>query len=121
MEDAVIYTGWVEIPKFLKKIGYTFSLTTKKSPESFHIAPFECMASNGMGIALRWDGIEYLFPDEAVCESLDEIVDRIEYYNDHDKEYKEVVKKEREFTKDNYDLPIIFDTILNLIDYKGEF
>ena len=121
LEDSVIYTGWVEIPEFLKKIGYTFSLSSKKIPESFHIAPFECMASNGIGLALKWEGIEYIFPDEAVCNSLDEIVEKIEYYNSHDKDYKEIASKEREFTRENYDLPVIFDCILNLLDYKGEF
>lgn len=119
LEESVIYTGWTDTKEFLKKIGYTFSLTSKKVPESFHIAPFECMASNGIGLALKWEGIEYIFPDEAVCNSLDEIVDRIEYYNSHDKDYKEIASKERNFTKENYDLPIILNHILALLDSKG--
>ena len=45
LKDSVIYSGWVKTADFLKNIGYTLSLSDKTFPESFHIAPFEGMAS----------------------------------------------------------------------------
>ena len=67
LEDSVIYSGWVKTQDFLKNIGYTLSLSDKDYPESFHVSPFECMASNGIGLSLEWEGIEYIYPEYVIC------------------------------------------------------
>lgn len=118
LEDSVIFTGWIKIQDFVKKIGYTLSLSDKEFPESFHIAPFEGMASNGIGLALDWEGIEYIYPEYVICNTIEEIADRIEEYNSNDKEYKEIAEKGRKFTKDNYDLPLIWNHILKILDNR---
>lgn len=119
LEESVIYTGWIKTPEFLKKIGYTLSLSDKEFPESFHVSPFECMASNGIGLALRWEGIEYIFPDVAICDSIEEIVEKIEEYNENEGEYKKIAEEERNFTIENYDLPVIVQDILEVLNLKG--
>ena len=60
LEDAVIFDGWVDVPAFLSKIGYVLSMSDAKQPESFHVTPFEGLASRAMALALPWEGIEGL-------------------------------------------------------------
>ena len=115
LEDSVIYTGWQEVPEFLKNIGYTLSLSDRKFPESFHIAPFECIASDGVGLALDWDGIEYVYPDYLVFNTIDEIIDKIISCNADHEEYKQLSQKGKKFISENYDLPIIWEAIYNTI------
>lgn len=119
LEDSVIFAGWIKPQDFLKKIGYTLSLSDKQFPESFHIAPFECMASNGIGLSLDWEGIEYIYPEYVICNSISEMADRIEEYNGDDKKYKEFASKGRKFVKDNYDLPLIWEHISKILDNEG--
>ena len=119
LEDSVIYSGWVKTGDFLKNIGYTLSLSDKEFPESFHVSPFECMASNGIGLSLDWEGIEYIYPEYVICKSVEEMADRIEEYNKDDKKYKEFAKKGRDFTKENYDLPLIWNHISKILDNRG--
>ena len=121
LEDSVIYTGWVKIQDFLKKIGYTLSLSDKEFPESFHVAPFECMASNGIGLSLNWEGIEYIYPEYVICNSIEEIAKKIEEYNHHPEKYKEIAEKGRNFTKEHYDLPLIWKHITTILNNEGGF
>ena len=119
LEDSVIYSGWVKTQDFLKNIGYTLSLSDKDYPESFHVSPFECMASNGIGLSLEWEGIEYIYPEYVICKSIEEIAQKIEDYNNNDKKYDEFAKKGREFTRENYDLPLIWNHILKILENRG--
>lgn len=116
LEEDVIFTGWIEVPKFLEKIGYTLSLSDKKFPESFHVSPFECMVSKGIGMLLDWEGIEYIYPDFSIYNSVKEIAEKIEEYNNNDELYNEIANKGRNFTINNYDLPIIWNTIEKVIN-----
>lgn len=116
LENDVIYTGWVNVPEFLEKIGYTLSLSDKEFPESFHISPFECMVSEGIGLATRWNGIEYLYPDYVIYDNIEDVVSAIEKYNEDENEYKKIAKLGREFTIDNYDIEIIWEEIYKEIE-----
>lgn len=118
IEDSVIYTGWVETTEFLKKVGYVLSLSDLV--ESFHIAPFEGMASNGIGMALRWEGIEYIYPPDTIYNSPEEIANKIEEYNQNDDKRMEVIQKGKNFVKENYDLPVIWNTISQLLENGGK-
>ena len=59
--------GWM-CPRFLRKVGYVLSMSDAKQPESFHVTPFEGLASRAMALALPWEGIEYLYPQACVVE-----------------------------------------------------
>lgn len=116
LKDSVIYSGWVKTADFLKNIGYTLSLSDKTFPESFHIAPFEGMASGGVGLAIYWDGIEYVYPEEVIEKSPSDIAKRIIELNSDDQKYRELAQKSREFVADNYDISIIWDSISGLLN-----
>lgn len=119
LDDSVIFTGWIKTQDFLKKIGYTLSLSDKEFPESFHIAPFECMASKGIGLSLDWEGIEYIYPEYVICKSVEEIAERIEVYNQDTKKYQEIAAEGRNFTKEHYDLPLIWKHIMTILNNEG--
>ena len=87
--------------------------------ESFHIAPFEGMASSAVGMALNWEGIEYIYPEETIYTSEEEITNKILEYNSDDKKREKNINAGRSFVKENYDLPIIWNTIYNLIENGG--
>ena len=116
LEDSVIFTGWIDVHEFLKDIGYTLSLSDKEFPESFHISPFECMVSNGLGLCLRWDGIEYIYPENVIYDTIEEIANKIDYYNHNIDEYHKLAKMSREFTIENYDIKYIWKIINKIVD-----
>lgn len=116
LHDDIIYTGWINVPEFLESIGYTFSLSDKDFPESFHISPFECMVSGGIALATRWNGIEYLYPDYVIYENTKEIVEAIEKLNSDDELYNEIAELGRKFTIDNYDIEIIWKEIYKVLE-----
>ncbi len=116
LEDSVIYTGWIKTTEFLKNIGYVLSLSDKTFPESFHVAPFECMAGGGVGLAIYWDGIEYVYPEDVIENAPSDIAKRIIELNADDEKYKELSQKGKKFVEENYDLPIIWESIFRTIN-----
>lgn len=116
LKDSVIFTGWIKTSDFLKKMGYTLSLSDKEFPESFHIAPFECMASGGVGLSLDWEGIEYIYPECAIYNNIDEIAQKIIECNENEEEYRRISQTSKKFIAENYDLPIIWNLIYNTVN-----
>lgn len=118
LQENVIFNGWVNIPEFLKDIGYTLSLSDKEFPESFHISPMECMASKGIGLCLDWEGIEYIYPEWTIYQSTGNIIQKILDLNHADDEYDHLAVKCQEFVSDSYDISIIKNTLNNLFTNK---
>jgi len=116
LEDSVIFNGWIDIPEFLTNIGYTLSVSDAQSPESFHLAIAETMASGGIGLATKWEGIEYIFPDYCQYNNLDEIVNAIYNYSQNEKLYNEISNKSKKFIQENYDIERIWKIILKVIN-----
>lgn len=116
LENSVIFTGWVKTTELLQKIGYVLSLSDLV--ESFHIAPFEGMASGGVGMAIPWEGIEYIYPQETIYSSPEEIVEKIEEFNHDEAKRNENIKLGRDFVKENYDLPVIWNEISTLLEKR---
>lgn len=121
LKDSVFFDGWTEIPEFLKKIGHVLSLSDAKMPESFHVTPFEGMAAGCAVEALPWDGIEYLYPENVVAPSLEEIAERIDRMNHHKSEYRRAAEEGRRFVLENYDIHIIWKAIKQLLETGGDY
>lgn len=121
LEDSVTFDGWVEMSDFLKKIGYVLSLSDAKFPESFHVTPFEGMASGAVAAALRWDGIEYIYPEEVVKETVEEIAGFISSLNGDPDAYAEAAEYGQKYVRENYDIGLIWEQIRNLLKFGGDY
>lgn len=116
LEESVIFNGWVDISEFLKDIGYVLSVSDAKEPESFHLAPLEGMASASLGLATKWEGIEYIYPEYCQYDSIEKIAEAIINYTNNDNLYRELANKSQEFVKTNYDIQKIWNIIFNNIN-----
>lgn len=116
LEKSVIFNGWIDIPEFLKDIGYVLSVSDSNEPESFHLAPLEGMASGSIGLATKWEGIEYIYPEYCQYDNIEEIAEAIINYTEHNDLYKELTNKSQQFIKNNYDIQRIWSIIFNNID-----
>ena len=119
LEDAVIFDGWVDVPAFLSKIGYVLSMSDAKQPESFHVTPFEGLASRAMALALPWEGIEYLYPKACVVETVERMAARILFYQDHPRQLQEDIEACRAYAAENYDIEVIWQSISRLLRHGG--
>lgn len=113
LKDDVIFTGWIDNKELLKKIGYVLSLS---SLESFHLAPLEGMASNSIAFALPWPGIEYIYPENTIFGSLNEIANAIFDYSHNLEKLKLDGKKGHDFVLEHYDIALIYQKIKQVIE-----
>ena len=121
LQSSVIFDGWVDMPGFLQGVGYVLSLSDAKVPESFHVTPAEGMASGAAAAALRWEGIEYIYPDEIVMDSLEEIAEYIDRLTNDPEEYSRISASGREFVRNNYDIALIWDQIKRLLEMGEDY
>lgn len=121
LANCVTFEGWVETPKFLQKIGYVLSLTDSRPPESFHIAPFEGMASQAVAAALRWEGIEYIYPEEVVTDSLEEMAEYIHSLTEDQETYQAMAKRGCKFVREHYDIRLIWEQIHRLLETGEDY
>lgn len=121
LENCVTFEGWVETPKFLQKIGYVLSLTDSRPPESFHIAPFEGMASQAIAAALRWEGIEYIYPEEVVTDSLEEMAKYIHGLTEDPEAYRAIAERGSEFVREHYDIRLIWKQMQRLLETGDDY
>lgn len=121
LEDFVTFDGWVKTQEFLKKVGYVLSLSDARIPESFHVTPFEGMASCAVTAALRWEGIEYLYPEEVIKDSLEEMAEYIHSLTENEKTYQAAARRGQEFVRKHYDIGLIWEQIHRLLETGGDY
>ena len=121
LEDSVFFDGWVDVPQFLKKIGYVLSLSDSQFPESFHVTPFEGMAAGCVVAALRWEGIEYLYPEDVICNSIGEIAEYIDDRTVNRDIYRKCAEKGQQYVRENFDIHLIWEQIKQLLETGGDY
>ena len=121
LSDSVTFDGWVEMTEFLRGIGYVLSLSDPKFPESFHVTPFEGMASGAVTAALRWEGIEYIYPEDVVMDTLEEIAAYIDCLTNDPESYAKAAESGQKFVQDNYDIAPIWEQIRQLLELGGDY
>ena len=121
LEDSVTFDGWVEMTEFLRQIGYVLSLSDAKFPESFHVTPFEGMASGAVTAALRWEGIEYLYPEEVIMDNLEEMAAYIDRLTNDPENYADAAAAGQKFVRENYDISLVWEHIRNLLEMGGDY
>ncbi|SEH06310.1 glycosyltransferase family protein [Candidatus Venteria ishoeyi] len=70
--------GWVDVKADLCNIGFVLSVShSEEISESFHIAPADGFAAGGIGLLMNWNGVEYIYPEDYIFNSEQEIVEYI--------------------------------------------
>lgn len=70
---------------------------------------------DGIGLATKWEGIEYIYPDYCQYNNTEEIVNSIIEYTKNESLYQEISNKSKQFIIDNYDINKIWNIILKNI------
>lgn len=102
--DSVVYGGFVERQNLYNKLGYVLSLSDDQEPESFHLAPAEAACSGSMGLILRWSGVEYIYPQNVIMDSTEEMVNHIIKMNANDDFYRKEVETLRQYVLNHFSL-----------------
>ena len=121
LTDSVTFDGWVEMTEFLRIIGYVLSLSDSKFPESFHVTPLEGMASGAVTAALRWEGIEYIYPEDVVMDTLEDIAEYINRLTNNPEKYVRAADSGRRFVCENYDIALVWEQIRQLLEFGGDY
>jgi glycosyltransferase involved in cell wall biosynthesis len=108
LDDAVIYRGFVERDELYSNIGYILSLS---DVESFHLALAEGSCAGCMGLSLNWPGAEFIYPPETLCESIDEIAEKIVIASLNEKIYINNVTALRNYVSENYGIDCFLEVL----------
>lgn len=100
LRNHVDFKGWVDVKNNLKDIGFILSMSDL---ESFHIAPADGFASGGQGLLLRWAGVEYIYPEDFIFDSIEDMKQYILMNADYEL-FKQNAQKGRDFIKERYDI-----------------
>lgn len=111
LNDHVVYGGFVEREKLYNNLGYVVSLSDNEEPESFHLAPAEGACAGGMGLILRWAGVEYIYPEKVIYNSVEDMAEEILKAAKEEAYYKEMSDALREYVIDHYSIKNFLDEI----------
>lgn len=104
IHNHVHMKGWVDVRNELKDIGFVLSMSeTGELPESFHIAPADGFASGGQGVLLHWAGVEYIYPEDFIFDSVEDMKQYI-LMNANYELFKQNAQKGVDFVKERYDI-----------------
>jgi glycosyltransferase involved in cell wall biosynthesis len=116
LTDAVIYKGHKERTELYRDIGYVLSLSGwEDRPESFHLAPAEGACSGSMGLILRWPGVEYIYPDDVVFDTLDEMAEQIIKASKDESYFNEKSLSLRDYVLERYRIEKFLQTLSNYL------
>ncbi|MFI3210945.1 MAG: glycosyltransferase [Peptostreptococcaceae bacterium] len=117
LRNYIINKGWIEKNNMFEDIGYVLSLSDNENPESFHLSPAEGICSKSMGLYLNWPGVEYIYPDDIIFKTEDEIIAFIlDTYKNEDK-YLSKMNDARSLILEKYSIDNFIKEIINIIDY----
>lgn len=74
LAEAIHHGGWVDTRQTLADFGVVLSTS---DAESFHVAPFEGLASGNVAVVRRWEGSQYVYPDECLADSVQDMAEQI--------------------------------------------
>ncbi|VEF00308.1 glycosyltransferase [Neisseria canis] len=82
LQKSVVVKGWVDVRTELKDIGFILSTSDNEEiPESFHIAPADGFSAGNQGLLLNWNGVEYIYPEKYIFDSINSMADHINRQN----------------------------------------
>ena len=111
LNDAVIYGGYRDRSELYSEIGYVLSLSDPDFPESFHLSPAEGACAGSMGLLLRWPGVEYLYSDDAVFDTLEDMAAHILRAASDDGFFAESSDALRDYVLKNYGIDCFLECL----------
>jgi glycosyltransferase involved in cell wall biosynthesis len=113
LKDAVHFDGWgSDMPEWYKKIGFILSVSDF---ESFHLVIAEGAASRAVPVALKWEGVEEIFPQDWSYNTTDEIANAILDIAGSGR-FEEVGASRYAYVKENFDIGRIARLWLDIIE-----
>ena len=104
---AVQFSGFSsDMPSFYKGVGNIISMSDY---ESFHLGLAEGAASGATPTIFRWEGSEELYPSDWICDSIEEMAERIV----HSSECPD--NSAIEWVRERYDVDIVYEQLMNLL------
>lgn len=116
LSSHVSYTGWVERSEMYNKIGYALSLSDNDEPESFHLTVAEAISSGAISLALNWQGIEYIYPDNIIFKDINSIKDFILMSYKDQGVFNRFQKELKEYVESQFSVSKILPQLRNLIE-----
>ncbi|MCA1064608.1 glycosyltransferase family 4 protein (plasmid) [Rossellomorea sp. AcN35-11] len=112
-KDSIFFEGWGDVSTWLQNIGFVLSVSDY---ESFHMAPIEGMTSNAYPVVLKREGVNTIFPQKYIHDSLEKAA---EFIYAHQESPPENLSR---FVENNYSLGKVCKGIENLFQdiEKGE-
>lgn len=74
VSSDITFAGWADLRNELADVGVVLSLSDF---ESFHVAPAEAFAAGNLALFLPWRGVEYIYPQKYIRNSLEEMSETI--------------------------------------------
>ena len=113
LKDAVHFDGWgSDMPAWYQKIGFVLSVSDY---ESFHLAIAESAASRGVPVALKWEGVEEIFPRDWSYNNTDEIANAILDIAGSNR-FEEVGTSRHAYVKESFDIERIARLWLDIVE-----
>lgn len=120
ISDVVSFNGHADIKTALaeKKVGFVLSTSerVREFPgfESFHLAIADGFAAGGIGLLLDWCGSEYIWPEEYIFQTVDDMVDHILSYRENFQHFVDASERGRTFIQDRYSSALFADGVRSL-------
>ncbi|MGP9734869.1 glycosyltransferase [Brachybacterium sp. AOP42-C2-15] len=115
MDDAVTWVGWTDVRKEARKYGFVLSTSEH---EGSHVGPGEAYCAGNQGIFLRWRGAEFVYPEEQVFDTVEQMASHVLRMRDLN-EFNVVAEQGREFMKDSYDIGRFIQRVRRLFQKVG--
>ena len=116
LEEAVIYKGWMQKQEMFRDLAFVLSLSDDEQPESFHLTPAEAYCDNTMGLFLSWPGVEYIYPQQVIFGTVQDIEDFILKMVANKEENMKLLMTIKEYIIANYDVKLFCEKVKTILE-----
>ena len=110
LASSIDFAGHVDIKKELanNRVGFILSVSDPDDgfpgPESFHLAIADGFSGGAVSLVLHWQGAEYIWPENSIMYSEEELITKILHLSEDLREFEEMSTKGKEFVDSNYNV-----------------
>lgn len=115
MEDSVEWVGWTDTRSETMNYGFVLSLSEH---EGSHVGPGEAYCAGNQGIFLRWRGAEFVYPENLVFDTMEEMADHVLAMRDVS-DFNRIADDARTFMVETYDVSLFVERVRGLFRSVG--